>query len=125
MIAELIPGKGVDLLRDGLGLPEAAKLLRGARGKPASADVVRRWITVGVRIPGSQERLRLRASLVGGEWLTLPQWIREFERKRLELGEYKPPERIERPARERKAAVKHAQKQLERHGIKPRQAPTQ
>jgi hypothetical protein len=61
-------------------LTQATKLLRGARGKSPHVHTIGRWIRRGVKT--REGILRLQGTLVGHEWLTRPEWVREFERRR-------------------------------------------
>lgn len=72
-----------------ISLTEAAKLIRGKGGKRAHVASVRRWASPkrGYRPRGSLAApIVLRTVRIGPDVCTLPEWVEEFERARLEAG---------------------------------------
>lgn len=94
----------VSIPADAITLPEAARLIRGRRGRVPCVRSLRRWITVGVLAKG--RRVHLRAVRVHGEYLTCPDWVNEFELVRVE--EVIPAHEMIRSKRAESAAVAHA-----------------
>lgn len=113
---------GIDLLAEyddarSVGLEEARRLMRGRSG-PVALEVARRWAGRGCRPAGPEGPvLFLPAVKISHEWRTLPEWVRAFERKRLELetcGVAPPP--TARPERSRAAGHRHAERRLDALG---------
>ncbi len=104
-----------------IGLAEATMMLRGREGRPPNVATVRGWAR-----PGEGYRPRawkgepviLRTVVVGRDYLTLPEWIAEFERERLRIGQLarqRPPAVTARKAR---ALHRRAAKALDQSGVR-------
>ena len=83
----------VDLLKL-IGLEDARQLMLGRGGRPPTIETTRKWSQIGYRPLGwTGPRLILRTVRTSTDILTLPQWVREFEAKRAEMGSVPPPVR--------------------------------
>lgn len=91
----------IDLAK-AIGLRQAQQILRGRSGRPPCLDTVRRWVTQGSSVRG--QKVILRSVLLGGERLTTPEWVEEFQRARLRGGRKFVIEPSRTPARREKAA---------------------
>jgi len=72
-----------------ISLTEAAKLIRGKGGKRPHVASMRRWANPkrGYRARGSLAApIVLRTVRIGPDVCTLPEWVEEFERARLQAG---------------------------------------
>ena len=86
-----------------LGVEEAAKLMRGQKGKPPHPETVRGWIRRGYKPLGYKgDPVYLKAERWGRDLCTRMEWINEFEEARRRLAEYTPPA-LARPKRTRDA----------------------
>lgn len=104
-----------------LGIPQAARILRGKRGQPGVCEAtVRRWAHPDHGCPHPGGRVVLRTTLWLGERLTTIEWIDEFEAARLAATACActPAHCSARPKRTREAAHRRACESLARSGIK-------
>jgi hypothetical protein len=100
-----------------LSLTEAAKLLRGRGGKAPSVDTLRRWANPNRGCRVGELQLLLPTVRVGGEVLTMPEWVQAFAKMRARLGVRKVLPPVARPARQRAAAQRRATERLKAAGI--------
>ena len=102
-----------------IGLAAAAKLVRGRWGGPPNLGTVRGWARDGYRPAGWRgEPAVLRTVVMGRDYLTLPEWVEEFARERLRLGQLaRRPPLVEPAPRTRKASIRRAEAALDRAGI--------
>lgn len=85
-------------------------------GRP-NASTPYRWATEGVKVPGSDERIRLETIKVGGKRFTSLEAIQRFIERttRNSPGASAP---VPRPTtRQREAAIRQAERELERAGV--------
>lgn len=109
-----------DQIRRCIGLSAAAGGMRGRGGKPASLDSVRRWADParGYRPRGyTGPALVLATSRLGGDVVTLPEWVAEFEAARFALGTTRVVPRLPAGRRELLSQRK-AEEYLDAQGVK-------
>ncbi len=99
-----------------IGIEDASMLMRGRGGSPPHLSTVRRWITHGYQPPGG-DPIHLQAVLVSGGYVTLPEWVQEFEAARLEAGRRAKPKRATPTNRAARKAHRLAELDLDRAGI--------
>lgn len=105
-----------------IGLTDAARLMRGRRGKNPAVETVRRWANPARGCyPSGQSgpQLVLRTHRVNGELLTLREWVEEFERARAALGARPVVVKLEteRKGPKRQRAHDRAEAALDRQGV--------
>lgn len=100
-----------------VGIEQIAMSMRGRSGNPPHPATVRRWITEGYQPPDG-EPIYLEAILVSGGWVTLPEWVAEFESARLEAGRRAQPRRKIPTNRSARKAHRLAERELDRAGIR-------
>ena len=103
-----------------IGLADAARLLRGREGQPPNVATVRGWARPGegYRPRGwAGEAVVLRTVVVGRDYLTLPEWVAEFERGRLRVGQLVRQRPAATPARKAQAMHRRAEAALDRAGV--------
>lgn len=104
-----------------IGLADAAKLLRGRDGQPPNVATVRGWARPeeGYRPRcWKGEPVVLRTVVVGRDYLTLPEWVAEFERGRLRVGQLARQRPPAAPARKAKAMHRRAEAALDKAGVR-------
>lgn len=109
-----------DWMRRAIGLARACELLRGREGRPPALATVRGWARPGegYRPRGWRgEPVVLRTVVVGRDYLTLPEWVAEFERERLRLGQLARQGPPAAPARKAQAMHRRAEAALDEAGV--------
>jgi hypothetical protein len=99
------------------GVERARQRMYGRGGNPPSAASVRRWINHGYGLSDGSV-LRLEATRVGQDLLTLQEWVEAFERLRAEDGRQRVGQPVERPDRTRRASHRAAERYLDAKGVK-------
>lgn len=62
-----------------ISLTQAAKMLPDGRvGKPVNLSTVLRWVTKGIKVPGSGAVVRLEGIRMGGRWITSVEALERF-----------------------------------------------
>lgn len=99
-------------------LNEARKRIRGRNG-PIALEVARRWSNPrkGCRVRGVV--IVLKAVLVSNRLLTMPEWVAEFNRARVEAGQRRQqsPPPLDVPNRTRQAQIRRAEEYLNEKGV--------
>lgn len=101
-------------LAQALTMTQAAKLIRGRGGRRPHIDVIRRWCNPLKGCMVGERRAVLRSVRVGGEILTMPQWIEEFQQARVLVYD---PRRIPITDKKRAQSVARALARLDAEGI--------
>lgn len=85
-------------------------------GKPVSLSCALRWVLSGIKVPGTDEVVRLEAIRVGGRWLTSVEALQRFaERQTPVPGAPAVPSPRSRTQRQR--AIERAERRLAEVGI--------
>lgn len=70
-----------------LSLTAAAAMIPATRKEgPVHSELLRRWALAGYRAWAGGPVVRLPHLRISGQILTMPDWVRAFQRKRVELG---------------------------------------
>ena len=104
-----------------ISVNEAARLLRGRRGKPPSTSTVRRWANTRKGLhPGGPDGpwIALRKARANNEILFMRSWVEEFERERSRLGSMTPESPTVRTSRQKERDRTRTKAELAQLGVK-------